>query len=209
MPVAQPPYTLFLIFTIVVVVSIVVQMIVFAVLALGLLKAVRELTALAKTISAKALPLVGTVGGIVEDVRPKVSSIATSVSGIMSDAKPKISTITGHIVDITGTVRDQTVHVNTTVDDVVDKTKAQAAKVDDMVSAVLGSIAHAGTAVQAGVTKPVRQVGGVLSGIANVVETLFQRRNSGRQTRTASSETYVYDPSVPLDEDRHVERVEL
>ena len=98
-------------------------------------------------------------------------------------------TVSSQIVEITSTVRDQTKHVNTTVDDVVGKTNAQLAKVDEMVSAVIGSIAHAGATVQSGVSKPVRKVNGLLQGLKVGVETLF--RSESRR----SPATYRNEPS--------------
>lgn len=149
-------HTLSLIFTIAVVASILVQAVVaisfFALIA----KTLNKLTSISESLSLKAGPLVADVHSVVQDITPKIKVISEN------------------IVDISDTVREQTKHVNVTVDEVVDKTRAQAVKVDDMVSAVLGSIAHAGTVVQDSVTRPVRQVSGVLRGIRVGLETLVQ-----------------------------------
>lgn len=160
MQVAQAPYTLSLIFTIAVVACLVIQAAVFIGLYFAVSTALKKLTKISDDLTAKAMPIIGSVRTIVEDVTPKVK------------------TVSSHVVDITATVRDQTQHVNSTVDEVVDKTRVQAEKVDDMVSAILGSIVHAGTAVQEGVAKPVRQVNGVLNGFNAAINSLRNRRTA-------------------------------
>ncbi len=149
-------HTLSLIFTIAVVASIIVQAIVaiafFAVTA----KTMNKLSSIAEALSLKASPLVADVHSVVQDITPKIKIISENIA------------------DISDTVREQTKHVNVTVEEVVDKTRAQAVKVDDMVSAVLGSIAHAGNVVHEGVARPARQVSGVLRGIRVGLETLVQ-----------------------------------
>jgi hypothetical protein len=193
------PYHLFLIFTAAVVFSVVVQAAVFVGFFITARKATKKLLAVAAQLSEKAGPIVEQVGSIVRDV------------------EPKIKTISGQVVEISTAVRDQTLHVNATVDTVVDKTNAQVGKVDEMVSAVLGGIANAGSVVQSGVLKPVRKVGGVLQGLRVGVETFFRSDTPAgegpmRSTRTATpvhasgspfeEHDYPVATRVPFSEDR-------
>lgn len=159
MQVTPVPYTLALIFTIAVVISIVIQGAVFLGLFLIARTTIKKLMGILEEVKGKALPIVGDVRGIVQDVTPKVK------------------TISGHMVEISETVRDQTKHVNSTVGEVVDKTRAQADKVDDMVSAVLTSLSHAGSSVSAGVAKPARKVSSVVTGLRVTLESLFKQKN--------------------------------
>jgi hypothetical protein len=162
---AMPSHTLSLIFVIAVVASIVVQACVFLGLFIVVAVALKKVTALTTELSGKAMPIVGEVRAIVQDLNPK------------------IKTVSGNVVDITSAVREQTQHVNTTVEDVVDRTRAQAVKVDDMVSAVLGSISHAGAAVQSGVGKPVRKAGSLIHALRVGFGVLF----GGAQGKSAGS----------------------
>ncbi len=150
--------TLSLIFVIFFVISVVVEVAVLVGLLITVLKVVAKVNSLLDAAKTKALPLVGDAHAIVQDLQPK------------------IKTISGHLVEISTTVRDQTKHVNTTVDDVVGKTRAQAGKVDEMVSAVLDGLTHAGSTVSAGVAKPVRKVSSILHGIRVGLDTLFENR---------------------------------
>lgn len=159
MQVTPVPFTLALIFTIAVVLSIVIQGAVFLGLFLIARTTIKKLMGILDEVKGKALPIVGDVRGIVQDVTPKVK------------------TISGHLVEISETVRDQTKHVNSTVGEVVDKTRVQAGKVDEMVSAVLTSISHAGSSVSAGVAKPARKVSSVLNGLRVTLESVFGHKN--------------------------------
>jgi hypothetical protein len=161
----MPSHTLSLIFVIAVVASIVVQACVFLGLFIVVAVALKKVTKLTTELSGKAMPIVGEVRAIVQDLNPK------------------IKTVSGNVVDITSAVREQTQHVNTTVEDVVDRTRAQAVKVDDMVSAVLGSISHAGAAVQSGVGKPVRKAGSLIHALRVGLGVLF----GGAQGKSAGS----------------------
>jgi uncharacterized protein YoxC len=179
MQVTHLPYHLFLIFTGAVVFSVVVQAAVFVGLFLTVRRATMKLLGIATQLSEKAGPIVEQVGGIVKD------------------AEPKIRTIASQVVEISTAVRDQTIHVNETVDEVVNKTQAQADKVDEMVSAVLGGLSNAGSAVQAGVLKPARKVGGILQGLRVGVETFFRTEttpNAGPAKRS------VYRTEAPIAE---------
>lgn len=178
MQVTPVPYTLALIFTIAVVISIVIQAAVFLGLFLVASATIKKLMATLDEVKGKAMPIVGDVRNIVQDVTPKVK------------------TISGHLVDISATVRDQTKHVNSTVDDVVDKTRAQADRVDEMVSAVLTSLSHAGSTVSSGVSKPARKVGSVLHGLRVSIESLLSHKKGSAHTNGAVYTTVDEDAAA-------------
>ncbi len=169
MQVTPVPFTLALIFTIAVVISVLIQGAVFLGLFLIARTTINKLMGILDEVKGKALPIVGDVRGIVQDVTPKVK------------------TISGHLVEISETVRDQTKHVNSTVGEVVDKTRVQAGKVDEMVSAVLTTISHAGSSVSAGVAKPARKVSSVIHGLRVTLESAFSHKN-----RSAAKSAAVY-----------------
>jgi hypothetical protein len=181
MEVTHLPYHLFLIFTGAVVFSVLVQAAVFVGLFMTVRKATKSVLDIATQLGQKAGPIVEQVGGIVRD------------------AEPKIKTITSQVVEISTAVRDQTLHVNATVDRVVEKTDAQVDKVDDMVSTVLGGIAHAGLVVQSGVLIPVRKAGGLLAGIRAAADSFFG--SSARRPSTPAAESgWVGESRVAVQE---------
>ena len=148
------PQNSFLIFTIAVTISVVIQCAVLLGLLIVVLKAVKKFTAIAEELKAKALPIMG------------------QGQTIIADLTPKIKTISSNLVDTSNTVREQVKHVDATVGDVVDKSKQQADRVDDMVSAVLDGVTHASETIKHGVKIPVRQIAGILNGVAAAIESL-------------------------------------
>ena len=178
MQVIEVPQTLFLIFTIAVVVSVVIQGGVF----LGLFLIARTAVAKAEKLSA--------------DLSGKTIPILNQTRGIVEDLSPKLKLITANLVEISDTLKNQTQHVNSTVGDVVDKTRHQAERVDEMVSAILNGVSHAGATIQEGVSKPVRQVSGILNGLRTGVDTFFSKGTSSRSPRpyTSSASPVTEDP---------------
>jgi hypothetical protein len=164
------PQNLFLIFTVAVVISVVIQGCVFLGLLIVALKAVKKFTAIAEEFKGKALP------------------IMMQAQEVTADLKPKIKIISGNLVTVSNTVRDQVQHVDATVGDVVDKSKNQAARVDDMVSAVLDGVTHAGETIKTGVRIPIRQIAGIFAGIAAAVESL---KRSPKANPISETEDFV------------------
>ncbi len=162
MQVIAVPQTLFLIFTIAVVICVIIQAGVFLGLYLIARTAVAKAEKLSTDLSGKALPILVQVRGIAEDL------------------SPKLKVISANLVEISTTLKDQTRHVNTTVGEVVDKTRHQADRVDEMVSAILDGVTHAGATIQAGVNKPVRQVSGILQGLRAGLESWFTKSKPAR-----------------------------
>lgn len=176
MQVIAVPQTLFLIFTIAVVICLIIQAGVFLGLYLIARTAAAKAEKLSMELSVKAMP------------------ILVQVKGIAQDLSPKLKVISANLVEISNTLKDQTRHVNTTVGDVVDKTRHQADRVDEMVSAILDGVTHAGATIQAGVSKPVRQVNGILQGLRVGLGFLFAKSKPARpySNGTVAEESRVH-----------------
>jgi methyl-accepting chemotaxis protein len=181
MQVFEVSYGLFLVFTIAVVIGVVVQATVFILLVLAIRRAVEKIEKATTDLSGKAVPLM----------------FQTRV--ILEDLSPKVKTITSNLVEISNTLKNQTQHVNSTVGEVVDKTRQQADRVDEMVTAVLDSVTHAGATIQAGVSKPVRQVSGILNGIRVGIETFLRKSQParGHANGTAADESHAHGVHTP------------
>jgi methyl-accepting chemotaxis protein len=158
----EVPEILFLIFTIVVVLSLALQTWVIVTLLVTARKAVEKVEQLSGDFTTKALPILAQTRAIVEDL------------------SPKLKVISANLVEVSTTLKDQTKHVNATVGDVVDKTRQQADRVDEMVSAILDGVSHAGATIQAGVSKPVRQVNGIFQGLRAGLESFFSKEKPAR-----------------------------
>ena len=148
----------------------------------GVLKAKKALSSEIADLKAKVMPLVDRAGPVVDQVKTTVAQ----VNGFIEEMKPKIAditdkvtVITGHAEDVSTLVKDklhefsptisaanQTLQeANQTARDANAKAQSQIGRVNGMVSGVLDATEQAGKKIQRGITMPVREVSGLLSGI--------------------------------------------
>lgn len=158
----QMPQTIFIIFTAVTSIGVLIQ----AAVLLGMYFAVKKTTDEARELSAQLkqhlIPTLSVARSVIEDVSPKVK-IATT-----------------NLVEASHTLRAQAEQINKTVTDVAGMAQTQASRVDDMATAVLDGLTQATAAVQHGISTPLKQVSGVLSGLRAGFDTL-RRKSPSRQ----------------------------
>jgi hypothetical protein len=109
-----------------------------------------------------------------------VPVLATSRS-LLEDVSPKLKIITSNLVETTETIRQEVRHLDTIVGEVADKSRAQAARVDGMVTETLDTVAHAARTVEDGIAAPIRQIHGVLNGVRAGLDVL---RNKSRNNHS-------------------------
>ena len=93
---------------------------------------------------------------------------------------PRLKIATTNLVEASHTLRAQAEQINKTVTDVAGMAQTQASRVDDMATAVLDGLTQATAAVQHGISTPLKQVSGVLSGLRAGFDTL-RRKSPSRQ----------------------------
>ncbi len=130
----------------------------------------------------KAMPIIGSVQGIMEDMRPKISAVSAKVQEIVEDATPKVKVITANVADISGVARTKIHDFEATIDRanetaraVNDKTRAQVDKVDGMVSSTLKATSNLGNTIHRGIKTPVLEVAGVVNGLKAALDVLVGR----------------------------------
>lgn len=162
------------------------------------LKAYKSVSAEIGVLKQKAMPIIGSVQQIVEDIRPKVSAISakvqeivedstpkvkvitTKVQEIVEDATPKVKTVTTNVADMSTVARNK-VHefeatldkANETVRAANDKTRAQVDRVDGMVSSTLQATSNLGETIHRGIKAPVLEVAGVVKGVKAAMDVLI------------------------------------
>ncbi len=153
----------------------------------------------------KAYPLIGTVQGVVQDVRPKIVSITESVKNIIEDARPKIASVTASVQsiveDATPKVKAVTENVKTistnvaetsttwkdkakviaddvteTVGDANKKTRAQVDRVDSMVNSAFTATSEVAAKINHGIRVPVNEVVGWVNGLKAGIDKLFSHK---------------------------------
>jgi hypothetical protein len=123
---------------------------------------------------------------IVEEMRLKMLPIITGTHELIRDNAPKVKIITENFVETSHVIRSKAQEFDVTASDLNAKTRAQAARVDGMVTSVLNTTAEISESIQRGIKVPVREVTGVVNGLKAGLDVLVGRTKgfgSGRTPR--------------------------
>ena len=99
-------------------------------------------------------------------------TLAASTNEPIRDMSPKVKSITEDAVQISHTIRAQVTDLDSTLSDVTAKARAQADRVNGMVSSTLTTTSNVVSNVEKGVRMPFREVAGVVAGIKAGIEVL-------------------------------------
>jgi hypothetical protein len=138
-------------------VAMVVQAVAVIVLAIGTAKA-----------SKRALE-------IADELRTKIGPVLDTTHSVFHDAAPKVKIITENLVETSHMVRNKAREFDATANELNMKTRAQAARVDGMVTSVLNTTADISETLQRVVKMPVRELTGLMNGFKAGVDVLVGR----------------------------------
>lgn len=137
--------------------ALIAQAIVVAVVAVGALKA-----------GKRALD-------IVDEMRTKLMPMVESTHEMLQDARPKVKIITENLVETSHVVRSKAAEFDATATDWNSKARAQAARVDGMMTGVLNTTSEISQSLQKALKVPVREFTGLMNGFKAGVEVLVGR----------------------------------
>jgi hypothetical protein len=143
-----------LVFTIVTGVGVLLQAFVLLGMFLGLRETHKKIHSISERVEGDIVPLVANIREIVHDLTPK------------------IQTISSNLVETSVTVKTQAANVSNVVQDVSNRTRQQTARVDGIVTHALNTLSQASIAVERGISAPLRQFNGLLSGLRAGFDTL-------------------------------------
>jgi methyl-accepting chemotaxis protein len=112
---------------------------------------------------------------IAEEVRMKVMPILDTSHDVIRDSAPKVKIITENLVETSHVVRSKAQEFDATASDLNRKTRAQAARVDGMVTSVLNTTAEISETLQRAVKVPAREFAGLVNGFKAGVDVLVGR----------------------------------
>lgn len=141
------------------------------------------LAALALLVQAVALVIMAIAAGkarkdglaLVEEIRAGVMPLVTSTQELIRDSSPKVKVITENIVEASHIIRSKAREFDVTASDLNSRTRAQAARVDGMVTSVLDTTAEIKDSIQRGIKIPVREVTGLVNGLKAGLDVLVGR----------------------------------
>jgi methyl-accepting chemotaxis protein len=147
----------FIIFTVVISVSVLIQSIAILGMFLAARKTREKIHFLVEELRVHAVPAMSTSRALVEDL------------------SPKLKIITSNLVESSDKIRAMTGEISGVVSDVSQRTRAQAAHVDGMVEGTLEQITHATSSIQHGIAVPVRQLTGILNALRAGLNVMFHK----------------------------------
>lgn len=115
----------------------------------------------------------------VDDVRDSVIGIAQKIEPVVEDARllflrsaPRIESTIEDLALLSENLRKETANVQAVATEAVEKLRRQAARVDGMLTNVFNTVDRASIFVSEAVSKPMRQIAGILASVRAVVDTL-------------------------------------
>jgi hypothetical protein len=101
--------------------------------------------------------------------------VVASTHEIVRDSGPKVKIITENLVETSHVVRAKAAEFDMTASDLNMKARAQAARVDGMVTGVLDTTADISQTLQRAVKVPVREIAGLVNGFKAGLDVLVGR----------------------------------
>lgn len=192
------------IFIVIAGVALLAQALVIVALVLGLLKALKAVTAYAAELKPKVIPIIektndiiGTVKTTAAELQPKITEITGKVNDIVDTVKttvaevsPKITTIAGHATEISAMAKDKVAEfgpivdkvketintANETVLDATQKTHERLEQLNQVVTESIEATVKAGESLRQTVTAPGRYVGSAVTGVKTAVTNFFKSK---------------------------------
>jgi hypothetical protein len=112
---------------------------------------------------------------IAEDLRVKVLPIIAGTHELIRDNSPKVKVITENFVEASHVIRSKAQEFDVTASDLNAKARAQAARVDGIVTSVLNTTAEVTETIQRGIKVPVREISGLVNGLKAGLDVLVGR----------------------------------
>ena len=109
--------------------------------------------------------LLKSIDSLKATVQARARPVVASTNDFIREMTPKIKSITDDAVEISHTVRAQVTDLDSTLSDVTAKARAQADRVNGMVSSTLEKTSTVASAVEKNVKMPFREVAGIVAGI--------------------------------------------
>jgi hypothetical protein len=133
---------------------------------------------------------------IADDLRTKMMPILDTTHSVLHDSAPKVKIITENLVETSHVVRSKAAEFDATASDLNMKTRAQAARVDGMVTSVLNTTAEISDSLQKAAKVPVREFAGLVNGFKAGLDVLVGRAKEFGRGRPVAPPPYSRDTEL-------------
>jgi len=135
-----------------------------------------------------------------EELRSTAVPVIANARDLLERITPKLTSATDDLAGITQKIRHQANDVQSTATEMTERLRRQAARLDEMMTAVLDAVERAGAFVTDAVSKPMRQLSGILASARAVVESMRTPVHEERREEHSASPP----ESAPADKDMFV-----
>ena len=135
-----------------------------------------------------------------EELRFAVMPIISTTQDLVQRLSPKIASVTDDLTEIAHKVRAEVNEVQATAKEIVERLRNQAARLDSMTSSVLDAVDRVGAFLNDAVSKPLRQLNGMLASARAVVDSLRSPVRNGSR----DGNNNVPPPHAAADKDMFV-----
>ena len=126
----------------------------------------------------------------VEDLRSSLMPVIYNTRDLLTRVTPQIESSIEDLAHMAHGMRQQTADLQASANDVLDHLRSQMGRVDTMVTSVLDAVDRASVFVTDTVSKPVRQLSGLLASVKAIVESL-RTDESPRHVHTPGDDPFV------------------
>jgi hypothetical protein len=165
--------TLLIAFVAVTSVAVVLQTLILLGMYVSTRKLSQRVEALSTKVEEQALPLIGTVRGIVDESAPMIRTVVTNLT------------------ETSNLVRSQAGEINDTVTEIVGIARAQAARADILATRTMQRVDLTAEALQHTVTSPARHVSALMEGVAVGFGEYLAGRKVRRSKAVPSDEMFI------------------
>lgn len=127
------------------------------------------------------------VNGVIDKAEP----ILETIRGVMQDVRPKIDTVTTDAVDIIRIGKEQVSRIGDLVQDFSERAKIQVARIDGAVDHTVDQVQSATDATKEVLMKPVRELDGIFSGIRAALSVYARPGKSSVDHATQDEEMFI------------------
>jgi uncharacterized protein YoxC len=167
--------TILLAFAVVTGLAMLLQTIMLLAISVAVRKAAKSIREEAENLRSSVMPVIYDTRDLLASTQGILTSTQTflaTAQDFLSRVTPKIEEAVGELAEIAHGLRTQTEEMQSTGLEIMERVRKQSNRLDDMCTNVLDTVDRAGGFVTDIVSKPVRQVSGMLRSVKAIVESL-------------------------------------
>lgn len=116
---------------------------------------------------------------------PKIEATVDTSRELLARIGPKAEATVSDLAEIAQGLREQTAELQATAEDVMERVRRQSGRVDAMCTGILDAVDRAGGFVVDTVSRPLRQISGIIASVKAMVEVLRAPAPASRQTHSS------------------------